>query len=50
MTMPITYSIDQRSGILTETWTGKVSAEHLAAHWTQLACRPGSAGNTQDAG
>jgi len=31
--MPITYSIDERHGIITEVWTGEVSATDLADHW-----------------
>ena len=34
--MPINYSIDKAKGIISEVWTGEVTAIDLAAHWTQL--------------
>lgn len=38
--MPITYSIDERHGIITEVWTGEVSATDLADHWKRLLVDP----------
>jgi len=38
--MPITFSIDTRLGIIRETWTGKISAEEVRAHWTRMATDP----------
>ena len=31
--MPITYVLDRSRNIIVETWTGRVSAAALAAHW-----------------
>jgi len=38
--MPITYSIDQRHQIISEVWTGEISAMDLAAHWKKLLADP----------
>src|SRR4051812_1821529 len=40
MLMPITYSIDKHNGIISEAWTGEVSAKDLAAHWKHLLADP----------
>lgn len=31
--MPITYTTDREKKLITEIWTGDISAEHLAAYW-----------------
>jgi len=38
--MPITYSIDREKKLITEVWTGEISAECLKAYWQQYLANP----------
>lgn len=38
--MPITYSIDAQKRVITEVWTGDVSAEDLANYWRRYLADP----------
>ena len=40
MPMPITYSIDKSHRIISEVWSGEVSAMDLADHWQRLLVDP----------
>ena len=31
--MPIAYSVDRQKGLITETWTGDITAAELDAYW-----------------
>jgi hypothetical protein len=37
---PITYSIEEGGTFILETWTGKISADDLAAHWKVYLADP----------
>jgi hypothetical protein len=38
--MPISYSIDPDAGLISEIWTGSVSARDLGAYWTAYLADP----------
>jgi hypothetical protein len=38
--MPITYSTDTSGNLITEVWTGEVTAECLEAHWKKYLADP----------
>jgi hypothetical protein len=38
--MPITYTIDREKKLITEIWTGEVTAECLAAYWKRYLDDP----------
>ena len=38
--MPITFDIDSNLGIVRESWTGKISAEEVRAHWVRMLTDP----------
>jgi hypothetical protein len=40
MPMPITYSIEKRHRIISEVWSGEVSATDLATHWKRILADP----------
>src|SRR4030095_13938878 len=44
MPMPIIYSIDRRHRIISEVWSGEVSATDLADHWQRLLLDPDALG------
>jgi len=38
--MPITYTIDEKSGVILESWQGTITADDLAAYWRGLLADP----------
>jgi hypothetical protein len=38
--MPISYTIDEEKGFITEVWTGDVAASDLASHWRLYLADP----------
>ncbi len=38
--MPITYEIDDSTGVIHETWSGEIQAEELEAHWSAYLADP----------
>jgi hypothetical protein len=38
--MPITYTLDARSNLITEVWSGSVDAQELGAYWADYLADP----------
>jgi hypothetical protein len=38
--MPISYTIDEEKGFITEVWTGDIAASDLASHWRRYLADP----------
>jgi hypothetical protein len=38
--MPISYTLDEAEGLITEVWTGEIAASDLASHWERYLADP----------
>jgi hypothetical protein len=38
--MPISYTLDEETGFITEVWTGDIAASDLASHWRRYLADP----------